>query len=142
MIKSFLDIYKSLVDKEIIYNLSSLENYDYLHLLISDWIKIALIHVSHPHVILFILLVGFIYFGMHVLSGVFQIHTFPPRVLAPKKPYVEIGNIISLCSSSTDIWSRYFCFFKRLPLIFTNNESGTLGYCITWGWFSIQSCSS
>ena len=34
--KSRLDICKSIVDAELIYNLSSLANHDNLHLLISD----------------------------------------------------------------------------------------------------------
>ena len=59
--KSILDIYKILVDAELIYNLSSLANCDNLHLLIYDWSNMALIHVFHPHVILFLLLVGFIF---------------------------------------------------------------------------------
>ena len=64
--KSFLDICKILVDAELIYNLSSLANCDNLHLFIYDSSNMALIHVSYKHVILYILLVGFIYFW-HVL---------------------------------------------------------------------------
>ena len=56
--KSFLDICESLVDAELIYNLPSLANFDNLHLLISDWINMALIHALHPNVILFLLLIG------------------------------------------------------------------------------------
>ena len=51
----------------------------------------------------------------------------------------EIGNIISLCSSSTDIWSICFCFFTRVILVLTNNKSYTFGYYIRWGFFSNQS---
>ena len=56
-------------------------------------------------------------------------------------PWV-IGNIISLCRSCTEIWSRCFYLFTMAPLILTNNESETLGECIIWGWFYIQSCNS
>ena len=124
------------------YNWSNLENCDILHLLVSDWNNMALLHVSHPHVILFMLLIGFIYFGMYFLSEWSKIHTFQSTVLAPKKTPSEIGNIISLCSSRTNIWGRYFCFFTRIASISTKNEYFTLGECITWGWFSIQECNS
>ena len=51
-------------DVELICNFSSLANCVNLHLLISDLSNMELIHVSHPHVILFLLLVCFIYFEM------------------------------------------------------------------------------
>ena len=44
----------------------------------------ALIQVLHPHVILFLLLVGFIFFGVYLLSDVSPTHNFPSNVLAPK----------------------------------------------------------
>ena len=140
-IKPFLDLSKSLFDAEIIYNLSSLDNCDILYLLRYDWSNMALIKVLHPHVILFMLLIGFIYFGMYFLSDVSPIQILPSIVLAPKKPPSEIDNIMSLCSSLPDIWSRCFYFFTRVPLNLTNTESFTLGECITWGWLSIQSCN-
>ena len=55
---------KSLVDAELLYILSGLANCDHLHLLISDWINMAFIHVLYPHVISFLFLVGFIIFDM------------------------------------------------------------------------------
>ena len=94
--KSFLDICKSRVDTELIYNSLSLSNCDILYLLISGWINMALIKFLHPHVILFMLLIGLIYFGMYFLSDVSPIHTVPSTVLAQKKTPSEIGNIISL----------------------------------------------
>ena len=45
----------------------------------------ALINVLHPHVILFMLLIGLIYFGMYFLSDVSPIHTFPSTVIAQKR---------------------------------------------------------
>ena len=42
--KSCLDRSKSLVDADLIYNLSSLANYDNFHVLGSDWSNMALIH--------------------------------------------------------------------------------------------------
>ena len=106
--KSFLDLSKSLFDAELIYNLSSLDHCDILHLLRSDWSNMARMQVSHPHVILFLLIVGFIYFGMYLLSDVSPIHIFPSTVLTPEKPPSELGNIMSLCSSFIEIWSRFF----------------------------------
>ena len=65
--KLFLDIYKILVDAELIYNLSSLDNCDILHLLRSDLSNMALMQVLYPHVILLLLLIGFKFFW-HVLT--------------------------------------------------------------------------
>ena len=64
--------------------MSSLFNSDNLYLLISDLSNISLIHVLHPHLLLFLLIVGFIFFGMYFLSDVYTIHTFPLTVIAPK----------------------------------------------------------
>ena len=139
--KSCLDICRSLVDVEYICNLSILNNCDNLHLLIFDWNKIALIYFLHPHVILFLLLIGYTYFGMYFLSDVTPIHNFPSTVIAPKKPPWEIVNIISLCSSRTDIWSICFCLSTKITLTLTNNKSETSGKYITQGWFSIQPCN-
>ena len=58
-IKSFLVLPKSLVDAELIYNLSSLDHFDILHLLRSDLINMALMQVSHPRVIFFCCYTGF-----------------------------------------------------------------------------------
>ena len=81
-----MDIGKSLVDAELIYNLSSLDNCDIIHLLIYDWSNISLIQVLHPHVILFMMLIGYIYFGMLFLSDVSPIQTFTSTVIAQKQP--------------------------------------------------------
>ena len=116
-------------------------NCDHLNLLKSGLINMALIHVSLPHVILFLLLFDFIYFGVSFLRDVSTIHTFPSTVLSPKQPPWGIVNIISLCRSSTEIWSIWFCFFTRVTLVLTNNEFETLGGCITWVFFSVQSCN-
>ena len=59
-------------------------NCDNLHLLIYDWSNMALIHVLHPHVVLFLLLVSFIFFGMYFLRGIYTIYTLPYTVLATK----------------------------------------------------------
>ena len=75
--KSFLDLCKSQVDAELIYNLSSFSTFDILHLLRYDWSNMACIQFSHPNIILFLLIVGLIYFGMYLLSGVYTIHTLP-----------------------------------------------------------------
>ena len=101
--KSFLDLSKSLVDAELIYNLSILVHCDNIHLLGSDQSNMALMQVSHPHVILFLFLVGFIYFGMYFLSEVSPIKIFPSIVIAQEKPTSEFGNIMSLCSSFAEI---------------------------------------
>ena len=102
-------------------------NCDNLHLLRSDWSNMSLIQVSYPHVILFLLLFGFIYFGMYFLSDVSPINIFSSAVLEPKIIPSEIGNIISLCRFCTDIWSRFFCFFIRVQLFLTRNEYFKLG---------------
>ena len=44
----------------------------------------ALIHVSHPHVIFFLLVICFIYFGMYFLRDASPIHNFPLTDLALK----------------------------------------------------------
>ena len=44
----------------------------------------ALINVLHPHVVLFLLLVSFIFFGMYFLRGIYTIFTLPSTVLATK----------------------------------------------------------
>ena len=75
--KSLLDLCKIIVDEELIYNLSSLSDCDILNLLRSDWSYMSLIQVLHSHVILFLLLIGLIYFGMYFLSDVSPIHNFP-----------------------------------------------------------------
>ena len=50
----------------------------------------ALIQVLHPHVILFLLFIGFIYFGMFFLSDVSTKHTFPSTVLVTKKLLMKL----------------------------------------------------
>ena len=115
--KSFLDISKNLVDAELIYNLSSLYICDILHLLRSYWSNMALMQVSHPHVILFLFLIGFIYFCIYFLNDVSSLQIFSSTIRASEKPPSELGNIVSLCSSLTYIWSRCFCLFTRVPII-------------------------
>ena len=61
--KSILDLYLVLADAELIHNLSSVANCGHLILLISEWINLALIHVSNPHVVLFMLI-----FGLYILA--------------------------------------------------------------------------
>ena len=100
------------------------------------------IHVFHLHVILFLFIVGFIYFWMYCLSDISPIHTFLSAVLVPKQNIWEIGNIILLCKSCTQIWSICLYFFTRVPSVLTNNESDIFGGCITIGWFFIQACNS
>ena len=107
-----MDIYKSLSDAELIYNISGLSNCDILHLLRSDWSNMELIQVLHPYVILFLLLIGFIYFGVYFLCDVSPIHTFSSTFLAPIKPHSDIGDIILLCSSLTKVWSRFFFLYN------------------------------
>ena len=82
--ESIVDICKCLVDAEFIDNPSSLANCDNIHLLRSDLIHMSLIHVLHPRVILFMLPIGFIYFGIYFLSDVSPIHTLPSTVLVQK----------------------------------------------------------
>ena len=103
-IKLLLDICKSHFDVELIYNLSGLANFDIPHLFRYDWSNMALIQVNHKHIILFMLLIGLIYFGMYFLSDVPPIHNFPSTVLEPTKPPSDIVNIITLCSYHTYIW--------------------------------------
>ena len=133
--KEWLDLCKSLFDVELIYSSSILDNCDNLHLLRSYWSNMAHIHVFHINVILFLLLISYIYFGMYFLSNVSTIYTFPSAVFAQKNPPCAIGNIISLWSFCTDIWSRCSCFYTKIPSILTNNESDTSEECITWGLF-------
>ena len=111
-IKSFLDICKSLVDAELIYNLSSLDNFDIIHLLRSDWSNMANQQILHPHVILFLLLIGFIYFVMYLQSNVSPIHTFPSTILYQKNLLHKL--IISChCVALILIFEvNYFIFYK------------------------------
>ena len=94
--KSILDISKSLVDAELIYNLSILANCDNIYLFISDWSNTAIIHILNPHLILFLLIIGYIFFGVYFLIYVSPINTLPSKFLAQKKYLELIGNIISL----------------------------------------------
>ena len=57
--KSILHLCKISFDSELIYNLSSSDYCDNIHLLRSNWSNTALLHVSYPHVILFLLLISF-----------------------------------------------------------------------------------
>ena len=50
----------------------------------------ALIQVLCPHVILFLLLIGFIFFGMHFLSDISPIHTFSSTVIEPKNLFQKL----------------------------------------------------
>ena len=84
--KSILDIRKSLVDAELIYNLSSLANSDNLDLLRSDWSNMALIHVLHLHVILFMFIIDYVCFGVYFLRDVSPIHTLSIHIYCTKKP--------------------------------------------------------
>ena len=60
----------------------------------------ALVNVLHPHVILFLLLIGFIYFGMYFLSDISPIHTFSSTVLAPTKfPGKLVISTLFLCTA-------------------------------------------
>ena len=135
--KTILDLCKILVDAYLLYNLSCLANCDNFYSLKSEWSNMELIHVLHLHVTLFLLLIGYIYFSMYFLRDVSPMYTFPSTVLAPK---TSLGflNIISLCGSCNDIWSRLFCFFKRVMLILTDNASDTLGVVHTIGYFFIH----
>ena len=45
LLKPILDICKSLVDNELIYNWSSMANFDKLNLLRYDWSNMALVHI-------------------------------------------------------------------------------------------------
>ena len=99
--KSIIYLCKTLVDAELIYNLSSLSNCDYRNVFSYDWSNMALIHVFHLHGILFMLLVCFVYFCMYLLRDVSTIHTFTSTFLAPMKPPWEIDNIRLLCSYCT-----------------------------------------
>ena len=99
----------------------------------------SLIKVSHPYVILFLLLIGYIYIGIYFLTVVYQIHTLPSSFLEPWNPPRETGNIISLCRSRTDIWSSCFCFFKILPLNLINIKTDIFVNWTSRGCFSIQS---
>ena len=62
-----------------------------------------LMQVSHPHVIVFLLLISFVYFGIYFLSDVSAIQIFPSPVIAQNKSPSELGNIMSLCSSRIEI---------------------------------------
>ena len=53
----------------------------------------ALIHVSHPHVLLFMLLVIFMCFGMYFMSELQQIHNLPYSFLSPKNSPRETGKL-------------------------------------------------
>ena len=107
LIKLFLDLFKIIADAELIYNLSGLANCDILHLLRYYWGNMALIHILHLHVILFLLLTSFIYFCMYFWSDVSPIQFFRLSVLASKKPPSELSNIVSLCISRIGIWNFF-----------------------------------
>ena len=109
------------------------------HLFKSDWSKMVLIQVSHPHIILFLFIVGFLCFGVYFIREVPSIHTLPSLFLAPRNPPWDTCKMISLWISRTYIWSRCFCFFNMPPLTLTEMNYDTFGDGITGGWSSIQS---
>ena len=116
--KLFLDLSKSIVNAGLIYNLSSFTNCDILHLLRSDWSNMALMQVSHTHVILFLFLIGFIYFGMYFIIDVSPIQIFHQFFLHQKTHLLELSNIMALCRSCTDIWSIYIFLLYQSPTNF------------------------
>ena len=75
------------------------------------------VHVSHPHVILFMLIIGYIYFGMYFLRDVSPIHTFPPKFLAPEKPPLKNDDIISF-SDLVLIFEAYASVIYNITLHF------------------------
>ena len=64
---SFLYLCRILFNAKLIYNISNLNNCVNHHLFKANWISIALIQVSHPYVILFMLIIGFMCFGAYFL---------------------------------------------------------------------------
>ena len=104
--KLILDNCKSMVDAELLYNLSSFSNYENLHLLRSDSNDTAVMHVLHPRVILFLFLISFIYFGICILRDVFPIHILPSTVLAPKIFFVKLV-ILYHCAALILIFEVY-----------------------------------
>ena len=111
---------------KIIYNLSSLAHCKNLYLLRSDWSNMALTQVLHPYLILFLLIIGYIYFGMCFISGVSPIHTFPSTVIVPKNLLQKLV-IFYQCVSLVLIFEVDAFFFTVVPLIFTNNKYLKLG---------------
>ena len=103
--KTLLDLYKILVDAELLYNLSSLANCDNLHLLRSDLSNMVLIHVLHPHVIYFFACWFYIFWNV-LLKWCISNTYFPINCSCANKTPSEIGNIISMCSSHIEIWGR------------------------------------
>ena len=103
----------SLVDAELIYNLSSLSNCENLHLLISDWRNMTLIYVSHICVILFLLIVDFTYLEVYFLRDIFPKHTFQYKVLVTKQNH----GILVLLYHCTDI----ILIFKVYASVFYNS---------------------
>ena len=81
--KSILYLCKSLVDAELIYNLSSLANCYNFHLLRYYWSNMALIHVSHPH--------------CSIISVAFWFYIFW-RVLPKKRISITYFGIHSYCT--------------------------------------------
>ena len=45
----------------------------------------SLIHASHLHVILFLVIIGYIFFGMYFLNEISPINTFTYTVISPKE---------------------------------------------------------
>ena len=99
----------------------------------------ALIQVSRLHVIFSMLIVGGICFGVYLLIEVSPIHTLSYSFLSAWNTPWGTGKIRSLCSSRTDIWIRWLCFFKIFSLTLKVMDSDTFVGVITWGCFSIQS---
>ena len=97
--KSLLDLCKIWDDAELIYNLSDFSTCDILYLLRSDWINLEIIQFLHPPVILFLLLIGLIYFGMYFISEVSLINTFTSTVIAQIKhphKFVRLYHCVAL----------------------------------------------
>ena len=112
-----MDICKNLVDAELIYKWSSLADCDILHLFRYYWSNMSLVQVFHPHVILFMLSIGYIYNEIYFQSDVYPINFSPSTVIAPKKLLQNL--VISYhCVALVLIFEVYFFVFYHITINF------------------------
>ena len=90
----------------------------------------AIMHVSRPYLILFLLTICSMCFGLHFLSEVSPNHTLPSSYLEPENPPWETGKIRSLWNSCTKTWSKCLFFFNIFPLNLMQIKYDTFGYGI------------
>ena len=95
------------LDTALVYKISKFANCVNRHLFKPYWSNMALIQVSHPHVILFMLLIDFICFW-YILFKCITTNTHYTILVSSKiNSLWDTDKIRSFCISSTEVWSLW-----------------------------------